>query len=211
MSTGFTFADVYDEVVSRAGGEQSTAEDVVRVRRGLRLLLERWEALNYCTWRIRRTQIQSPSSSAIDYVTLQDTVDDVVHVTRTNGGELERVPIDRFMKFNRSGTSGSPGSWCLIRTDAPNLHLFPTGTSIPLIVWYVERPEEFNAAQLNMQDVPGRWLHAMVLGLAHDLAAKRPPYDENLISRLKIDAGEAEAIAARADRDRARFRYRIRR
>jgi hypothetical protein len=207
MDTGFTFADVYDEVVSRAGGEQTTAEDVARVRRGLRLLLERWEAKGFNTWRFRYIDTRSPTIG--NELTLPDRVDDVIHVVRAQGGTLERVPINEMMAFDFNRLDGTPGSWALLRNERPTLLLYPSGRAIDLRIWFVERPEDYQAGVTNMDDVPGRWLEAMILGLAHDFARKRPPYDEALIGRLKAEAAEAEDIAMRADRDRSRYRHRI--
>jgi hypothetical protein len=207
MDTGFTFADVYDDVVSRAGGEQTTAEDVVRVQRGLRLLLERWEARGFNTWRFRYFDTRSPDRGAELF--LPADVDDVIHVVRGTGGTLERVPIDEMMAFDFNRVKGTPGSWALLRDERPKILLYPSGTAMDLRIWYVQRPEHYQRGSANMDDVPGRWLEAMILGLAHDLARKRPPYDEALIGRLKAEAAEAEDIALRADRDRARYRMRF--
>lgn len=207
MNTGFTFADVYDEVVARAGGEQSTAEDVIKVRRGLRLLLERWEAQRYNTWRIRSMPIHVTGHQP--YVQLPECVDDVVIVNGPGGGALTRIGADEYMAISRKDMTGRPGSWWLQRVEPPRLHFHPTGDGQQYEVWFVERPADFDAAQANMSDVPGRWLEAMILGLAKDLASKRPPYDEALIARLTREAELAEATAHDADRDRARFRYRL--
>lgn len=214
MQTGFEFSDIYDEAVSRAGGEQSTAEDVIRVRRGMRLLMERWEARGFNTWRIRQHRVFA--SGTMPYVTLPDCVDDVLQVLRETGGALERITAAAYMQIARKTQTGVPGSFWLDRRECPRLYLHPVGAQaqiIPLDVWYVERPENFSRQSNGMNDVPGRWLEALVTGLALDLARKRPNtegvYDDNLIARLKIDAAEAEDIATRADRDRSRFRYRI--
>lgn len=207
MNTGFRFADVYDEVVSRAGGEQTTAEDVVRVQRGLRLLLERWEAQGYNTWRIRYCEAETPEDC--NSLTLPDDVDDVVHIVHPSGGTMERVPMDRMMAYGSRDTVGEPGAWALFRTEPPEIHFYPYGRAVPIRIWYVQRPQEYQRGSANLGDIPGRWLEAVILGLAHDFARKRPPYDEALIARLKAEAVEAETIAQRADRDRARYRYRI--
>ena len=211
METGFTFADVYDEVVSRAGGEQSTAEDVIRVRRGLRLLLERWEAKGFNTWRIRMRRVIATGGQP--FIQLPDDVDDVIHVVHVRGGELTRIGPDKYMTIGPKDRTGTPGEYWLAREETPKLYLHPTGSGNELEVWYVQRPENFTASAANMGDVPGRWLEAMILGLALDFARKRPKdgggYDEALISRLAGEAAEAEDIAMRADRDRSRFRYRI--
>lgn len=211
METGFTFADVYDEVVSRAGGEQTTAEDVIRVRRGLRLLLERWEAKSFNTWRIRMRRVVAVGGQP--FIALPPCVDDIIHVTHVRGGELTRIPPDRYMTIGPKDRLGTPGEYWLAREECPKLYLHPTGNGDQLEVWYVERPADFNASSANMGDVPGRWLEAMILGLALDFARKRPGdggvYNEGLIQRLAAEAAEAEDIAMRADRDRSRFRYRI--
>lgn len=210
MMTGFTFADVYDEVIARAGGEQSTAEDVIKVRRGLRLLLERFEARGYNTWRIRCLRMMATGGSPI--VMLPDCVDDVIHVL-ADGSELTRRPADYYMTIGSKERTGRPSLYWLDRQVPPRLHLYPTGDGTPLEVWYVERPEDFDVAADGIDDIPGRWLEAVILGLAADLAKKRPnpggEYREDLIQRLMVEAREAEDIAQRADRDRTKFRYRI--
>lgn len=209
MDTGFTFADIYDEVVSRAGGEQSTVDDVMRVRRGLVLLLNEWEAAGYNTWRIKSLRLTTPLAS--DTITLPRHVDDVVMITREAGGELERVPMDVFMqRYKVSATGATPASWALFREEDPVLRFYPYGAEIKLVVWYVQRPDDFDRAQSNLDDIPSRWLNAVIAGLAHDLACKRPPYNEALISRLERESIRQFNIAKDNDRDRARFRYRIR-
>jgi len=147
------------------------------------------------------------------FIPLPACVDDIIHVVHERGGELTRIPPDRYMTIGPKDRIGTPGEWWLAREECPKLYLHPTGNGTPLEVWYVERPANFNASSANMDDVPGRWLEAMILGLALDLARKRPgdggSYNEGLIQRLVAEAAEAEDIAMRADRDRSRFRYRI--
>jgi hypothetical protein len=213
MATGFDFADIYDEVVSRAGGEQSTAEDVLRVRRGMRLILERWEQQGYNTWRIRQQSVLASGSSS--GIKLSSCVDDVIHVLRQGGGPLERATMDRYMRLPDKSKTGRPGLFTLMRQEPPVLRLYPcgdAGTPETLEVWYVDRPDAFSNTGTTHDDVPGRWLEAMIVALAHDLARKRPGpngYNEQLIMRLDAERREAEEICRRADRDRARYRYRI--
>jgi hypothetical protein len=213
MGTGFDFADIYDEVVSRSGGEQTTAEDVQRVRRGMRLVLERWEQKGYNTWRIKQTTVTAAGSAS--GVKLSACVDDVLQVLSQGSSAIERIPMARYMQIPDKDATGSPSQWALFRSDPPVLRLYPCGSTTAtdtLEVWYVERPEAFdNVANLD-SDVPGRWLEALILSLAHDFARKRPGlggYNEALIARLDAERREAEDICMRSDRDRARYRYRI--
>jgi hypothetical protein len=214
MRTGFTFADIYDEVVSRTGGEQSTAEDVVRVKRSLRIVMERWEAAGYNTWRLR--SFSSVASGLTGVVKLPENIDDIVEVTTYEGSTLTRLTPDRYMVLPKKTKQGLPSQYWLAREECPKLYLFPTGqphSPNRLTIWYVERPAHFDVMRDNMDDVPGRWLEALILAVSHDFARKRPKegggYDENLISRLNSERLEAEDIARRADRDRVPFRYRI--
>ena len=108
-------------------------------------------------------------------------------------------------------TKGNPSQYYLDRKEQPKLFLFPIGDPYfadQINVWYVSRPEDFDRYGDTTDDVPGRWLEALVSGLALDLARKRPPYNEPLIQRLKAEAAEAEDLAQRADRGRERYRYR---
>lgn len=211
MVAGFDFADVYDEVVDRAGGEQSTASDVVRVRRGLRLLLERWEAKGFNTWRIRSLNTMSTGSGA--EIQLPRCVDDVINVNALRMGKSEspmrRITAVEYAQLANKTIGGQPSQYWLDReAPSPALYVYPIGKA-PIIVTYVERPADYDRfSDENLDSVPGRWLEALVAGLAHDLACKRPPYNEQLISRLKAYAVDAEEIAQDADRNRARFRYR---
>jgi hypothetical protein len=215
MTVGsFEFSDVVDEAVDRSGGQEATAADIMKVRRGLRLLTERWIAQGYNTWRIESTTININGSDG--KVCLPACVDDVIQVNtvRPDGGEttLRRISPVEYAQLTSKKTQGSPSQYYLDRKEEPVLFLFPIGSLTEdqdVSVWYVARPTDFDRYGDTTDDVPGRWLDALVSGLALDLARKRPPYNEALIQRLKAEAAEAEDLAQRADRGRYSFRYRI--
>lgn len=215
MDTGFDFADVVDEVVSRAGGETATAADIQKIRRSARILSERWTAQGFNTWRIRTNQITL--SGADPKIVLDKCVDDVIQVMSIKKGSesetlMKRIPAAEYFQLTKKRTYGLPSQFWLQRTEPPVLHVFPIGSKAggdALVVDYVERPDSYEAYTDNPDDVPGRWLEAYITGLALDLARKRPPFDEALIGRLKAEAAEAEGIAQLNDRDRANYRMRI--
>jgi len=224
-TTGFDFSDLCDDAVQRAGGETATAEDIVKVRRALRIILERWAALRYNTWRIASTTVgigQTP------VVRLPKEVDDVLQVNAQNprapigsvGSEsiMRRIGPQEYAQLTNKMVAGQPAQYYLNRTQgAPELYVFPIGRPNvveTLEVWYVARPAAFDTYS-NEVDAPGRWLEALVCGVALELARKRVrddgTYDENLIMRLKSEADEANLIAQNADRSRHRYRFRIQR
>lgn len=211
--TGLDWADLVDEAVARSGGQAATAADVLNVRRSFRILAERWLAKGFNTWRLTSTEIVVIGLTP--ELQLPEEVDDVVTVNvRTAGGSeanMRRISPNEYNQLTRPMTQGLPSQFYLDRAAIPVLKIFPIGTPtspVTLVINYVARPERFQRYG-QADDVVGRWLEALILGLALELARKRPPYDEGLISRLKGEAQEAEDIAMAADRGRQRFRYRI--
>ncbi len=217
MNTGFDFADFVDEAVERSGGETATASDIQKVRRGLRLLTERWLAQGYNLWRIEtHTVLASGQTSGIG---LPQNVDDVIQVNSISTGAAEspmrRISPVEYAQLSTKDTQGSPSQYYLDRKEKPKIFLFPIGSPVTpstVVVYYVARPADFDRYGDATDDVPGRWLDALVSGLALDLARKRPAegggYNEALIARLKMEAAEAEDLAQRADRGRQPYRYR---
>lgn len=213
MSTGFEFSDVVEEAVGRSGGEEATAADVLKIRRGLRILTERWQAQGYNTWRIT-TMTDNPTGTTSPLV-LPSAVDDVIQVncqTSATAAEspMRRLSATEYAQLSSKDTTGQPSQYYLERTVPPKLYVYPIGTDAMILnIWYVARPEDYDLYGEDTDDVPGRWLEAMISGLALDLARKRPPYNEQLIARLKGEAAEAEDLAQRADRQRKNYVYRI--
>lgn len=212
--TAFDFADLVDEAASRAGGESTTAAEIIGLRRSLRILTERWAAQGFNSWRIKTRQF---GLSLVDgSVPLDKTVDDVISVNSINSqsgnsANMRRIPASEYMQLTTKTTQGRPSQWWLDRTSPrPRLLVYPIGdtTNNMVDVQYVERPAAF-ARYTDVDDVAGRWLEALTLGMALELARKRPPYDEALIARLKQESMEAEVLAQQTDRDRANYRMRI--
>jgi len=210
QTTGFSWADLVDEAVERSGGEAATASDVIKLRRGLRVLTEQWTTKDFNTWRMTHTIVGSATIPAAS-VRLAANVDDVIvaNALRTDGTEspMQRITPSQYAQLATKTTGGQASQWYLARDECPTLFQFPTGPN-QLSIWFVERPAAFDLYTNGEDDVPGRWLEAMVLGLAYDLARKRPPFNEPLIARLRGEYVEAQDTAQRADRDRTNYTYR---
>ena len=221
FDTGFDFADLVDDVVERSGGETATAEDIVKIRRSLKIVLERWAALRMNTWRVETVRVVCGGTG---FVQLPKTCDDVFQVNAVmSGGDSEspmaRVSADKYSMLTTKNTQGQPSQYYLDRTVPPTLYYYPIGSTFGvdyLNVWFVNRPAAFDRTS-NDVDVPGRWLEALTSILALDLARKRPiplengglGYNEGLIKRLKMEADEATIIAQNADRQRVKYTFRI--
>lgn len=223
--TGFDFADVVEDAVQRAGGETATADDIIKCRRSMRLILERWSALRYNTWRIRDISVGAGGTRSI---LLPKDVDDIISINVNNqpdnftgvGSEaaMRRIGPDAYSTLTSKDTAGQPSQWYLNRTyEQPQLFIYPigrTGTTEILNITYVQRPESYTRYGNDM-DAPGRWLEALVLCMAADLARKRPmvdgTYNEALIARLIAEAEQAITLAGDNDRSRHNYRFRMNR
>lgn len=223
--TGFDFSDLCDDAVQRAGGTTATAEDIVKIRRSLRIILERWAALRYNTWRTGHISMGIGGTPAI---TLPKNVDDVFQVNARNpvphqSAEASESPMHRmgpqeYAQITNKSTVGQPSQFYLERSaGCPTLFIYPIGRpglTETLDIYYVARPDTFDVYG-NEVDAPGRWLEALTSGIALELARKRPDeagnYNEGLIMRLKGEADEANLIAQNADRSRHRYRFRMHR
>jgi hypothetical protein len=215
MDVGFDFPDVVDEVVARAGGETATAQDILKIRRGIRILSERWLAQGYNTWRIDTMIATVPGTTPV--IGLPSHVDDIIQINSIRWNTRSETPMkrmtpDEYAQMTTKLTKGLPTQYWLQRTEKPKLHVYPVGSSEnsdSLAITFIRRPEDYDRYD-DVDDTPGRWLEAYVTGLALDLARKRPPFDEALIGRLKAEASEAEELAQAGDRDRSNYRFHAR-
>ena len=213
MRSGFDFADIIDEVIVRAFGETSVAEDVTSARRSIYLVLEEWHALQYNTWRVRTRDFTF--QSGFPAVNLPVEVDDVISVSNvlTSGNEtpMRRMPEAEYAQVTNKAQAGQPSSYLLRRTEPPVLTVYPTGVAgqtSTLRITYVQRPEVFDRMSDSI-DAPGRWLRPLIFGAAADLASKTPERSGDRIMVLQQKYTEALALAVTNDRDRSDFRMRI--
>lgn len=214
--TGFDWADIVDDVVERSGGQTATAADVLSIRRSLRILLERWNGRGYNLWRVGEAMITAGGISP--EIGLPDDIDDIIGIevrqAGTDGGTaaLVRRSEAEYKALSLKATRGQPTLYCLRRSEPPCLLIYPIGGPVnyDLQITYIRRPGRFARYDYVDDDtIAGRWLEALVTGLAAERAKKTPPYNEPLIARLTGEAGVAERLAQEADRGRQRFRYRI--
>lgn len=214
QDTGFTWADILDEASVRAGGQTMTAAEVLSMQRSFRILMERWQAQGYPSWRIERGEALLDGRSP--QIRLPGDVDDVIHansVVTATGSEatMRRITASEYTQITRKFTEGRPSQYYLDRADPPSLFVFPMGTPNQqgkVVFTYVKRPDAFEAYEYS-SDIPGRWIEALIVNMATELAKKRPPVDMGLIQMLTADANAAEDRAQRADRDRSRYRVRM--
>ena len=91
----------------------------------------------------------------------------------------------------------------------PNINVWPTGQSGTqyTFIYYRLRRVQDGGTGINTQDIPFRWIPAMVAGLAYYLSIKIQGVDPNRVIGLKQDYEQQFDLAAQEDREKAAVRW----
>jgi len=113
-----------------------------------------------------------------------------------------RAVNNTFVAAHASGTS-------VFQAFLPNINIWPTGVpgqQYTLIYWRLRRMQDAGTG-VNTQDIPFRFIPAMVAGLAYYLSIKLPDIDQNRVIGLKADYEQQFQLAADEDREKAPVRF----
>lgn len=94
-------------------------------------------------------------------------------------------------------------------TRVPNINIWPTGNpgqQYTFVYWRLRRMQDAGTG-VNTQDIPFRFIPAMVAGLAYHLSIKLPDVDPNRVMGLKAAYEEVFQQAADEDREKAPLRF----
>jgi hypothetical protein len=94
-------------------------------------------------------------------------------------------------------------------TRVPNINIWPTGNpgqQYTFVYWRLRRMQDAGTG-VNTQDIPFRFIPAMVAGLAYHLSVKLPEVDPNRVMGLKAAYEEVFQQAADEDREKAPLRF----
>jgi len=206
-----------DEIVQRAYGDTNTAADIISARRSVYLVLENWHAQQFNTWRIRTQDFFVANGR----VSLPRNIDDVLTITclnefaegRITETAMERVSETEYANFTTKEITGQPTSYMLRRTELPTLFVHPrgrTGRTEKIRVTFIARPDNYDPMSNGVDEIPARWLNALILNAALDLASKNPERSGMRLEILAANAGPAVMLAQTNDRQRNSFHMRIR-
>jgi hypothetical protein len=98
----------------------------------------------------------------------------------------------------------------IYRNYLPSVNIWPTGnpgTQYDFIYWRMRRMQDAGNGGANNQDIPFRFIPAMVAGLAYHLSVKLDGVDPNRILGLKAAYDETFEMAAQEDREKAPIRF----
>jgi hypothetical protein len=168
-------------------------------------------------------------ANQITYDLPVDTIDLLDQVVRTGSGatqtdiNINRISSSTYSTIPNKNATGRPIQvWINRQSGAdypvtgvkhPQINVWPApeqGTiSSPyytFVYWRLRRVQDVGNG-VNTQDIPFRFLNALVAGLAYYLSMKLDGVDPNRIGMLKADYDQQFQLAADEDREKASLRF----
>jgi hypothetical protein len=214
--------ELIEEAFERAGAEVRTGYEFRTARRSLNLMFAEWANRGINLWTVESDSVPLIADQAT-YDLPIDTVDLIEHVVRTNAGTsiqadigISRISVSTYASLPNKTATGRPIQIYIDRLSGatePSGIQYPTFTVWPvpnvsgtyqLVYWRLRRMLDAGNG-VNTQDIPFRFLPAMVAGLAYYVALKIPESAER-IPMLKQMYDEAWQQASDEDRDKATWR-----
>jgi hypothetical protein len=224
--------DIVEEAFERCGAELRTGYDLRTARRSLNLLTIEWANRGINLWTIEQGTIPLIQGTNT-YDLPDDTIDLLEHQIRTNSGQINnqtditisRISVSTYSTIPNKLAQGRPIQvWINRQSGAsyptgnnpdrhPQITVWPTpdqGTSqVPyyqFVYWRLRRIQDAGNG-VNTQDIPFRFVNAMVAGLAWYLAAKIPTVTMDRAQALKAEYEQQFQLAADEDREKAPIRF----
>jgi hypothetical protein len=209
--------DIAEEAWSRCGSEIRTGWDLRTTRMSLNLLLTSWANMGVNMWCIEQgSQVLTAGTNT--YTLPADTVDLIEHVIRTGAGNVStqtdltitRISVSTYSSIPNKLQSARPIQiWINRQGPAPQFTVWPTpdnSQTYTLVYWRLRRIQDAGAGGTYTQDVPFRFIPALVSGLAYYLSMKIPGAMERM-QVLKAQYDQDWDLASSEDREKAAVRF----
>lgn len=225
-------SNIIEEAFERCGAELRSGYDLRTARRSLNLLTIEWANRGINLWTVEQGTIPL-TQGRITYPLPIDTIDLIEHVVRTQTGiaqtdiNINRISVDTYATIPNKNAQGRPiqvwinrqsgatyppggepeGTDVLTGVDHPSINVWPAPDQdnyYTFVYWRLRRVQDAGNGT-TVQDIPFRFLPALVAGLAYHLSLKLPNAVERL-SLLKAMYDEQWQIASDEDREKAPLR-----
>ena len=216
-------SEIIEDAFERVGSEARSGYDFKTARRSLNLLLMEWSNKGINLWCVEEGSIPMVTGQAV-YTLPIDTIDLLDHVIRTGSGQnqsditISRISGSTYSTIPNKNALGKPIQvWINRQSGAttptgvanPTINVWPTpqspGSQYTFIYWRLRRMQDAGDA-VNTQDIPFRFLPALIAGLAYYLSMKLPGVDMQRAQALKMVYDEQFDLAAQEDREKAPVR-----
>lgn len=217
--------DLIEEAFERCGSEVRSGYDFRTARRSLNLLTIEWANRGINLWTIEQGEIPMVTGQAT-YDLPVNTIDLLDQVIRTGSGGANQTDIN-INRISESTYSTIPNKlavgrpiqvWINRQSGAttpdgiqfPQINVWPTpsnpGNQYTFVYWRLRRINDAGDG-VNTQDIPFRFLNAMVAGLAYYLSMKIQNVSPDRIMGLKADYEQQFQLASDEDREKASIRF----
>jgi hypothetical protein len=218
--------NLVEEAFERCGSELRTGYDLRTARRSLNLLTIEWANRGINLWTLEQITIPLVQGQ-ITYDLPIDTIDLLDSVVRTGSGQnqtdinISRISESTYLTIPNKNAQGRPIQVWINRqsgatypdgltteTKYPQINVWPCpeqSNYYTFVAYRLRRIEDAGEGGSHMQDLPFRFLPAMVAGLAYYLSLKIPEAAPR-IEMLKMFYEEAYQLAADEDREKAALR-----
>jgi len=215
--------NLVEEAFERCGAELRTGYDLRTARRSLNLLTIEWANRGINLWTVEEGSITLVPGQ-ITYDLPANTIDLLDHVIRTGTGtnqidiNISRISGSTYSQIPNKNATGRPIQVFINRqsgatnsagtVEYPQINVWPapdSSTTYTFYYWRLRRIQDAGDG-INGQDIPFRFLPAMVAGLAYYLSLKIPGAMERS-ANLKQMYDEQYGLAAEEDRDKAPVRF----
>jgi hypothetical protein len=216
---------IVEEAFERCGAELRTGYDLKTARRSLNLLTIEWANRGINLWTIEQGSIPLVQGT-ISYDLPVDTIDLLDQVVRTGTNQnqtdinISRISESTYLTIPNKNAQGRPIQvWINRQSGAtqpdltvknPNINVWPApdqSNFYTFIYYRLRRIQDAGTGGTFTQDIPFRFLNAMVAGLAYYLAMKIPNVDPNRRAELKQEYEQQYQLAAEEDREKASVRF----
>lgn len=219
--------DLVEEAFERCGSELRTGYDLRTARRSLNLLTIEWANRGINLWTIEQGEVPLVQGQIV-YNLPVDTIDLLDHVTRTGTGQnqqdlnINRISESTYSTIPNKNATGRPIQVWINRqsgavypdgltteTKYPTINVWPApdqSNYYTFVYWRMRRIQDAGGG-VSTQDIPFRFLTAMVAGLAYYLSMKLPNIDMNRALGLKQEYEQQFQLAAEEDREKANIRF----
>ena len=206
--------EIIEEAYARTGYIGRSGFDFRSARTSLNLVLSELANHGINLWTVTSGTISLVPGTAT-YNLPDDTVDLIEHVVRTTSGTsqtdlaISRISVSTYASIPSKNNTGRPIQCYINRqSPTPTITLWPipdSSTPYTLVYWRLRRLQDAGNGG-NTQDVPFRFVPALIAGLAYHLAMKVPGGLER-VAILKAQYDEALMLAEGEDRERAAVRF----
>ena len=205
--------EIIEEAGERCGYEIRTGYDFRTARRSLNLLFMDFANRGLNMWTFEQLSIPLVAGTET-YLLPTDTVDVLDAVIRTGTGltqsdlTISRIPLPTYQSIPNKTSTGRPIQMFIKRFITPEITFWPTPDAVTpytFVYWRLRRIQDAGEG-VNDQDIPFRFMPALVAGLAYYMAMKIP----GALDRLPVLKGqydEAMQMAMDEDRDKSPIRW----